>query len=99
MTFASKRFGNRLKRFRALIVALNVSLFVTVAQAQQTSTTDKTQRTPVKPTQLPSQSSGQRRIQAVRGLLQSSSAPEAEGLMKELTELQQAIGPVEDKLK
>src|SRR5947209_9889452 len=66
MTFASKRFGNRLKRFRALIVALNVSLFVTVAQAQQTSTTDKTQRTPVKPAQLPSQSSGQRRIQAVR---------------------------------
>src|SRR5205807_3081036 len=53
-------------RFRALIVALNVSLFVTVAQAQQTSTTDKTQRTPVKPAQLPSQSSGQRRIQAVR---------------------------------
>src|SRR5438132_7018462 len=62
MTFASKRFGNRLKRFRAL----NVRLFVTVAQAQQTSTTDKTQRTPVKPAQLPSQSSGQRRIQAVR---------------------------------
>src|SRR5437868_1520391 len=66
MTFASKRFGNRLKRFRALIVALNVSLFVTLAQAQQTSTTDKAQRTPVKPAQLPSQSSGQRRIQAVR---------------------------------
>src|SRR2546426_5306801 len=66
MKFAPRRFDSRVKRFRALIVALNVSLFVTVAQAQQTSTTDKTQRTPVKPAQLPSQSSGQRRIQAVR---------------------------------
>jgi hypothetical protein len=37
MTRASKRFDNRLKRFRALIVALNVILFAIVAQGQQTS--------------------------------------------------------------
>src|SRR5437762_12611070 len=66
MTRASKRFDKRLKRFRALIVALNVSLFVTVAHAQQTSTTDKTQSAPAKPAQLPSPSNALHRIQAVR---------------------------------
>jgi hypothetical protein len=62
----SKRFGNRLKRFRALIVALNVSLFLTVAEAQQTSTTDRAPSSPAKPAQLPSPTSALHRIQAVR---------------------------------
>src|SRR5436190_1314896 len=66
MTKASKRFDSRLKRFRALIVALNVSLFAIVAQAQQTSTTNKTQSTPAKPPQTLSPNSGLRRIEAVR---------------------------------
>src|SRR6266446_7043612 len=66
MKFTPRRFDSRVKRFRALIVALGIILFSIVAQAQQTSTTDKTQPTPVKPAQLPSQSIGQRRIQAVR---------------------------------
>jgi hypothetical protein len=66
MTLASKRFDNRLKRFRALIVALNVSLFVTVAQAQQISTTDKAQSSPAKPAQLLSPTNALHRIQAVR---------------------------------
>lgn len=79
MTFASKRFDNRLKRFRALIVALSIILFSIVAQAQQTSTTDKTQPTPVKPAQLPLQSSGQRRIQAVR----ITEAMKIDGLLDE----------------
>ena len=38
MTIALKRFDNRLKRFRALLLAFNVILFAIVAQAQQTST-------------------------------------------------------------
>jgi len=66
MTRASKRFDKRLKRFRALVVALNLGLFVIVAQAQQTSTTDKAQSAPAKPAQTPSPSSASRRIQAVR---------------------------------
>src|SRR5258705_5180821 len=66
MTFASKRFDNRLKRFRALVVALTIILFSIVAHGQQNSTTDKTQSTSAKPVQSPSQSSGERRIQAVR---------------------------------
>ena len=61
-----KRFANRLKRFRALMLALNIPLFGIVAQGQRTSTTDIKQSAPVKPAQLPSPSSGIRRIQAVR---------------------------------
>jgi hypothetical protein len=64
MTFASKRFENQLKRFRALIFALSIIPFSIVAHGQQNSTTDKTQS--AKPVQSPSQSSSQRRIQAVR---------------------------------
>src|SRR2546422_10968846 len=66
MTFAPRRFDNRLKRFRALMVALTIILFSIVAQGQQTSTTDKTQSTSAKPTQSPSPSNALHRIQAVR---------------------------------
>ena len=66
MTFASKRFDNRLKRFRALVGALTIILFSIVVHGQQTSTTEKTQSTSAKPMQSPSQSSSQRRVQAVR---------------------------------
>src|SRR5439155_4393965 len=66
MTFASKRFKRLSKRFRALIVTLSIALPVMAAQAQQTSTTNKTQPTPAKPAQLPSPSSGLPRVRAVR---------------------------------
>src|SRR3989449_9742382 len=66
MTFAARRFDNRLKRFRALMLALSITLFAIFVQAQQTSTKDRAQNTPAKPAQLPSPSSGLRRIQAVR---------------------------------
>src|SRR2546427_12414952 len=79
MTFAPRRFDNRLKRFRALIVALNVSLFAIVAQAQQTSTTNKTQSPPAKPAQTPSPNSGLRQIQAVR----ITEAVKIDGLLDE----------------
>ena len=64
MTFASKRFDNRLKRFRALLGALSITLVAIATQAQQTSTIDKTQSTSAKP--VPSPSSALHRIQAVR---------------------------------
>jgi uncharacterized protein DUF5916/cellulose/xylan binding protein with CBM9 domain len=66
MTRASRRFDNRLKRFRALILALSITLFAIAAQAQQTSTTDKTQSTPAKPTQVPQKKTKARLIQVVR---------------------------------
>src|SRR5438034_850796 len=66
MTFAPRRFDNRLERFRALLLALTMTPLVIVAQAQLTSTTDKTQSTSAKPAQLPSPNSGMRRIQALR---------------------------------
>src|SRR5712692_4355527 len=65
MTRPSRRFDNRLKHSRALIILLSITLLAIVAQAQQTSTTDETQSTTTKPAQLPA-SSGLRRIQAVR---------------------------------
>jgi len=98
MTFASKRFDNRLKRFRALLVALSIIPFSIVARAERTSTTDRTQSVPAKPAQLPSPSSGQRRIQAVRvtdeikidGLLDesawSSAQPATEFIQQQPTE-------------
>ena len=79
MTFAPKRFDNRLKRFRALIFVLSITLFAIFAQAQQTSTKDKAQNTPAKPAQLPSPSSGLRRIQAVR----ITDALKTDGLLNE----------------
>src|SRR6266481_9622630 len=66
MTFASKRFDNRLKRFRALMLALSIVLVVLDAQAQQTSIKDKAQSIPAKPTQIPSPSSGLRRVHTIR---------------------------------
>ena len=66
MTFAPRRFDNRLERFRALLLALTMTPLVIVAQAQQTSTTDKTQSTSAKPAQEPQKSPEGRRIQAVR---------------------------------
>src|SRR6266446_10709792 len=79
MTFPPKRFDNRLKRFRALIFVLSITLFAIFAQAQQTSTKDKAQNTPAKPAQLPSPSSGLRRIQAVR----ITDALKTDGLLNE----------------
>src|SRR5881296_1006965 len=61
MTFAPRRFDNRLKRFRALMLAFSITLFATFVQAQQTSTKDKAQNT-----QTPQKNSEARRIQAVR---------------------------------
>ena len=67
MTRALKRFDNRLKRFRALIVALNVTLFAVVAQGQQPSTkVNNQQPTTATPSPLPQDNTGPRRIQAVR---------------------------------
>src|SRR5437588_7063998 len=66
MTFAPRRFDNRLERFRALIFTLSITPLAIVAQAQQTSTTDKTQSTSAKPAQEPQKSPKGRRIQAVR---------------------------------
>src|SRR5438128_1618561 len=66
MTFAPRRFDNRLERFRALMVALSITLFAVVAQAEQTSTTDKTQSTSAKPAQIPLKNTEARQIQAVR---------------------------------
>jgi hypothetical protein len=66
MTRAPRRFDDRLKRFRALPAALSVTLFAIVSQAQQTSTTDKTQSTPAKPDQTSPKNTAARRIQAVR---------------------------------
>jgi len=66
MTFAPRRFDNRLERFRALLLALSITLFAIVAQAQQTSTTDKTQSTSAKPAQIAQKNTEARQIQAVR---------------------------------
>src|SRR5207249_2905338 len=57
---------NRLERFQALLLALTMTPLLIVAQAQQTSTTDKTQSTSAKPAQDPQKSPEGRRIQAVR---------------------------------
>ena len=66
MTFAPRRFDNRLERFRALMVALSIILFAIVVQAQQTSTTDKTPSTSTKPAQIAQKNTEARQIQAVR---------------------------------
>ena len=66
MTRASRRFDNRLKRFRALVVALNAILVGIVTQAQQPSTkVNNQQPTTATPAQLPQDSTGPRRIQAL----------------------------------
>jgi len=71
MKRASKRFDNRLKRCRALMALLSITLFA-AAQAQQPSTGDDTrQPTTAMPVQLPQSklpqgATGTRRIQAAR---------------------------------
>ena len=67
MTKASGRFENRLKCFRAPMVVLSIALLSTTAQALQIPTRDNTgQSAKAAPSQLPSPSTGPRRIQAVR---------------------------------
>jgi hypothetical protein len=68
MTKRQRRFDNRFERFRArLIGAFSIALFALVAQAQDLSTRDNIQlSTPEDTTQSPSQSSGTRRIKAIR---------------------------------
>src|SRR5512143_3818220 len=62
-----KRFDNRLKRFRALIVGVNLTLFAIVTQAQQPSTKSNSQPPPkATPAQLPQDNTEPRRIQALR---------------------------------
>src|SRR6266480_4603264 len=67
MTRASRRFDNRLKRFRAQMFALSLTLFAVAAQAQQPSTSINPQATTTPtPTPLPQNSTGPRRIHAIR---------------------------------
>jgi hypothetical protein len=68
MTEASWRFDNSLERFRAwLMFGLSLILFGVVALAQQPSTKEiAPQATAATPAQLPRESTGPRRIQAVR---------------------------------
>src|SRR5712691_4264958 len=67
MTFAPKRFDNRLKRFRALMFALSLTLFAVATQAQQPSTSINPQATPSPtPTPLQQNSAEPRRIHATR---------------------------------
>src|SRR6266851_7251352 len=67
MTFAPRRFDNRLKRFRALVLALSINSFAVVTQAQQSSTTVNPQATATPtPTPLLQNSTGPRRIHAIR---------------------------------
>src|SRR5258705_12405204 len=87
MTKALRRFDNRLKCFWALPIALNVTLFASVAQAQQPSTKENTRATTATPAQLSQDNTGPRRIQAVRvidaikidGFLDEPSWSTAEG--------------------
>ena len=66
MTFAPKRFDNRLKRFWALMLALSMTLFAIFIQAQQRSTKDKAENTPATPAQTPQKNNEAQHIQAVR---------------------------------
>jgi hypothetical protein len=100
MTFAPKRFDNRLKRFRARVMfALSITLFAFATQAQQPSTSVNPQATTApSPTPLPRNSTGTRQIQAVRttdtikidGLLDESAwslaQPATEFLQQQPTE-------------
>jgi len=67
MTLASKRFDNRLKRFRALMFALSLTLFAAATQRQQPSTSVNSQATSSpSPTPLSQDSKGLRRIHSIR---------------------------------
>src|SRR6266498_4236724 len=67
MTEASRRFDNRLKRFRAwLFAGLGVTLLTMVIQAQQSSKRDNQQQSTTAPSaKLSQQNAGPRRIQAL----------------------------------
>src|SRR6266850_2930 len=64
MTRASRRFDNRVKRFRVLMLPLSITLLAIAAQAQQA--TDKTQSTSATPVQIPQKKAEARGIQAGR---------------------------------
>src|SRR6266516_942146 len=67
MTKAPRRFDNSLDRCRAwLVFGLSAILFGVVGQAQQPSTREIAPATATAPAQLPRESTGPRRIQAVR---------------------------------
>src|SRR5256885_8817226 len=67
MTFAQKRFNRLLKRLRALTVALSTTLFAVATQAQQPSTIINPRATSISsPTPRSPDSTGPRRIQAIR---------------------------------
>src|SRR2546426_5996090 len=66
MTFAPRRFDNRLERFRALLLALTMTPLVIVAQAQLTSTTDKSQTSSPSPAPLSQNGTGSRRVHTIR---------------------------------
>jgi len=67
MTKAPRRFDNRLKRFRALMFALSLTLFAVVVQAQQPSTSVNPQAAPTPlPSPLSQDGTGPRRIHAIR---------------------------------
>jgi Domain of unknown function (DUF5916)/Carbohydrate family 9 binding domain-like len=66
MTRASRRFDNELKRFRALIIALNMTLFAGVVHGQQASTkVNHQQPTTATPAPLLQDNIGPRQIRAV----------------------------------
>src|SRR6266550_1639853 len=67
MTFTPKRFDNRLKRFRALMLALSINPFSVATRAQQPSTSINPQAaSSPSPAPLSQDSKGSRRIHAIR---------------------------------
>lgn len=80
MTRAPRRFDHELKRFRALMVALNVTLFAVIAQGQQPSTKVSNQQPPTTTTgPSPQDNTGPRRIRAVH----ATDAIKIDGLLDE----------------
>src|SRR5438132_1993256 len=80
MTFAPKRFDNRLKRFRALMLALSLILFAVAAQAQQPATSINPQATSSpSPTPLSPDGKGPRRVHTIR----TTDAIKIDGLLDE----------------
>src|SRR5258706_16043232 len=80
MTLAPRRFDNRLKRFRALMVALSMTLFAVATQAQQPSPSVNPQAaaTP-SPTPLSQDGTGPRRIHSIR----TNDAIKIDGILDE----------------
>src|SRR5258706_1586790 len=80
MTLASKRFDDRLKRFRALMFALSLTLLAAATQAQQPSTSINPQATPSpSPTPLSQDSKGSRRVHTIR----TTDAIKIDGILDE----------------